>query len=415
VVCGPDGGPFGLVYIYRHGETAPSVTVEPGRWSPWVAGEEQGRKFSVRFRLLDIASDGSSLQLAMSAGCPASGFVRPETLESLLHSRLGPYAYRSGIAISPEDPFWQAGLEELLDAELWVADAFETAMDNWNAEFCMFKGALADSANHQCATKADPLYYAYQADTAMQYDRVMRAAYAATDRVIGRLLAIAERRNDTHVVIAGDHGICVNNIVCDINRRLQDAGLLAVTADGGIDWTRTLAYTRRTRQGNDVYVNLKGREQHGIVPAGDYAGVQDRIIDTLLDWRDPAGTQRAIAYALRKRDAQMIGYWGEHAGDVTFAYNPGFTWGVNPDGSTTAPYRSGLANHGAGIPTQEAGISSNMGLLLAWGPKVARGVRRDADRLGPVTTAQIGPTLAGLLGCRTPAQADAAVIRDFFK
>jgi len=204
----------------------------------------------------------------------------------------------------------------------------------------------------------------------------------------------------------------VNNVVCDIDRRLQDAGLQTRLSDGQIDWQNTQAYTKRARQGNEIYINLKGREPQGIVSAADRPRVQKQILQSLLTWTDPGGGKRAVNFALRKEDAKSIGYWGPEAGDVIFAYNQGFTWGVNPDGSTTAMSRTVLANHGAGIPTQETPVSSNLGQLLAWGPKVRRGVQRDPEIQGPVKTSALGPTVAQLLGCRIPAQADAAIIRD---
>ena len=83
-------------------------------------------------------------------------------------------------------------------------------------------------------------------------------------------------------------------------------------------------------------------------------------------------------------------------------------------GVSTAASKAVTANHGAGVPTQETGVSSNMGILLGWGPKIRAGVQRDADRRGPIPMHHIGATLAELLGCRPPHHSDGAIIREMF-
>ena len=109
-----------------------------------------------------------------------------------------------------------------------------------------------------------------------------------------------------HQVVAGDHGICINNVVCDVNRRLRDVGLLAMHADGTLDMAGTLVYAKPSRQGNELFVNLRGRDEAGVVDLQDYVEVQERAIDALLDWRGPRG-KRAVCFALKKREAQIVG------------------------------------------------------------------------------------------------------------
>jgi len=70
------------------------------------------------------------------------------------------------------------------------------------------------------------------------------------------------------------------------------------------------------------------------------------------------------------------------------------------------------ANHGAGIPTQDTGVTSNMGMLLALGPRVRAGIKRDSDRVGPIPIHSIGVTVAALLGCRAPRHATGGILHD---
>jgi predicted AlkP superfamily phosphohydrolase/phosphomutase len=304
-------------------------------------------------------------------------------------------------------------MQECLEGALWAVDAGRLAFEKWEAELWIHKAYAVDSANHQCAAMIDPAYHRFDASRAATFDRVLRQAYVDLDTVIGRLLDVAQEMGNTHVVVAGDHGICINNVVCDVNRRLQDVGLLAMHADGTPDLSSTLVYARPNRQGNELYVNLRGRDESGIVSARDYVKVQERAIDALLDWRGPVG-KRAVCFALKKREAQIVGYWGEECGDVFFAYNQGFTWGVNPGGETIAASTALTTNHGAGVQTQDTGVTSNMGTLLAWGPKVRASARRDIERLGPVPIHHVGPTITELLGCRHPGHATGGVLAEMF-
>ena len=156
------------------------------------------------------------------------------------------------------------------------------------------------------------------------------------------------------------------------------------------------------------------KDRTGIVDSTDYEKIQEQIIDTLLDWCEPQGEKRVVCFALKKRDAQIVGYWGKECGDVIFAYNQGFTWGVNPGRETIAMSTTMTTNHGAGIQTQDTGVTSNMGMLLAWGPKVKAGVKRDTNQLGPVPIHNIAATVTALLGCRAPRHATGGIIREMF-
>ena len=402
------------VEFYRPGESSPATEVMIGRWTDWVEGVYNNRRFKVRFRLLSISSDGKSVELLMSSGCYPDGICNLPELGKTLLLRLGSYDGRTAIQPHPEDPHCRIGMEEVLDGAHWVINAAEIAFQEWGAELFVHKNSIVDSANHQCAAMIDPYYHRYDATMAKSFDKVLRQAYMDLDNVIGHMLDVAERAGNTHIVITGDHGISINNVVCDVNRRLRDMGMLFLNADDTIDMSRTYAYTKRTRQGNEIFVNLCGRESTGIVEPSDYQEVQEQIIDALLDWRDPQGKKRVVCFALPRQHAPIAAYWGPECGDVIFAYNPGFSWGVNPDGETTAMSTSPTTNHGAAIQTQDTGVTSNMGMLLAWGPKVKVGVRRDVAQLGPIPIHNVGVSVSRLLGCRPPMHASGGLILDMF-
>ena len=148
-----------------------------------------------------------------------------------------------------------------------------------------------------------------------------------------------------------------------------------------------------------------------MVEPENYEEVQETIIDALIDWRDPDSGKRAIAYALKRRDASVLGYYGSAFGDVVFAYNPGFSWGVLPNGSDIDQSLATGTNHGAQIPSAETRFNSNLGVIYAWGPGIIPG-RRDEEMMGPIPIDAVAPSLSKLLACPLPKDALAPPIRD---
>jgi len=70
---------------------------------------------------------------------------------------------------------------------------------------------------------------------------------------------------------------------------------------GGLDWSRTLAFSEEANTNPGVWINLQGREARGCVPPEDYESVRDQVIEALLAWRLPDG-QPVVARALRREE-----------------------------------------------------------------------------------------------------------------
>ena len=59
-----------------------------------------------------------------------------------------------------------------------------------------------------------------------------------------------------------------------------------------IDWTKTTATTNRI---NHIYINLKGRELHGIVDPADQFELEERIMTDLYSLRDKETGHRTVS------------------------------------------------------------------------------------------------------------------------
>lgn len=66
-----------------------------------------------------------------------------------------------------------------------------------------------------------------------------------------------------------------------------------------VDWERTRAFSYGTF--GNVVVNLRGREEHGIVDPDEYDSVRDAIVERLLELRGPDG-ERIVAAVHRRED-----------------------------------------------------------------------------------------------------------------
>jgi hypothetical protein len=143
-----------------------------------------------------------------------------------------------------------------------------------------------------------------------------------------------------------------------------------------------------------VYINLKGRDPEGIVEAADYEKVQQEIIDALLTYVDPATGQRPVSLALSKRDARIMGLYGEHVGDVIYAIYPWYS-----------------GQHGNILPAAEWGVGSLKGLLSFTGPGVKKGYRLERT----CNIIDLVPTVCYLLDLPLPPKAEGAVLYQVLK
>ena len=140
----------------------------------------------------------------------------------------------------------------------------------------------------------------------------------------------------------------------------------------------------------------------------------------LRTWVDEEAGRNPVAIALPRRDAYILGQWGDQCGDVVFAWDHGYVsgyygqWhGIAGGGCVGAPNVFG-AHHGGFLPTMSE-VSSSFGSWLMAGPGVKRGYERPVDKLGYIHAADVVPTLCRILGAEPPRQAQGAVAGDLFE
>ena len=68
----------------------------------------------------------------------------------------------------------------------------------------------------------------------------------------------------------------------------------------------------------DRYLNMKGRDEHGIIEPKDKYEWEEEIMTRLYGYKHPVSGKRLIALALRNRDAILLGMGGPECGDILF-------------------------------------------------------------------------------------------------
>lgn len=235
--------------------------------------------------------------------------------------------------------------------------------------------------------------------------------YQSEDRLIGAIMEAAGR--NTLFAVVSDHGAVADGPHFNTLQVLVDAGLTVMAEDtpedgptnsadaataahlarilghasSHVDYSRSKAVPQREAY---VYINLKGRYAEGIVEPEDYAQVQQKVIDALLAYRDPhMGGMRPVALALTKRDAALIGLYGDLIGDVVYAVNP--QWG---------------AQHGNILPTARLGSGQLQTVLVLSGP----GIKKGTVMSKPCRLVDLVPTLCFASGFPYPNGAEGAVL-----
>ena len=294
-------------------------------------------------------------------------------------------------------------------ATTWLADVCATLIGErpWHL-LCAHFHAI-DSFYHLCSTKLDERLTPDPGER-RRYEAAEIVVYRQLDGAVGRLLGAVD--GPALAVLVSDHGATPAGSTVPLRRILADAGLLTeVRAESGggsdapggtgIDWAGTFAVP----QGSCfVRVNLKGREPHGVVAPDALDEVCERVVRTLLDYRDPATGDCPFSLAARKQDAVALGLYGDGVGDVVYAVLPEY-----------------CQEHGQMLPQSRAAgswgmpalcVAGAVGMVPARGAGSAAGPAETPGRILETTMSltAVAPTVCRALGIDPPLQADGTAL-----
>jgi predicted AlkP superfamily phosphohydrolase/phosphomutase len=167
-----------------------------------------------------------------------------------------------------------------------------------------------------------------------------------------------------------------------------------------VDWSRSKAYSFGRHLGS-IYINLKGREPHGIVePGAEYESVRDEIEEMAHGFCDPR-TGRPLIGQILRREEIYSGPYQDRAPDLI----------LRPKEESDIFF--GLADFGHRDMVSQvyrySGMHRDYGMLIVNGP----GVRAGGEIRGAVIQ-DIAPTVMHSMGLPVPADMDGRVLAELF-
>jgi predicted AlkP superfamily phosphohydrolase/phosphomutase len=307
-----------------------------GEWSAWVP---------VKVRLLPFANLSGECRFYLKQIAPYFElYVSPINIDPLdpplpisspsryaadLARQTGRF-YTQGI---PEDTkSLQAGVlspDEFLEQARLVADEnlqqYRAVAERFSDGFLFYYFGDVDQVSHMMWRGRDPQHPAYSVADA-PYRAVVEDLYVGVDRLVGD--AVTRLGSGDLLVVMSDHGFTSWRRTFSLNTWLHDNGYLAVRdptaaaagAFSNIDWSRTRAYGLGL---NGLYLNVRGREAHGIVASEDRAELASTIARGLERATDPETGMRPVRRVFRREDVYHLRDVDDVAPDLIVGYEKG--------------------------------------------------------------------------------------------
>jgi predicted AlkP superfamily phosphohydrolase/phosphomutase len=208
---------------------------------------------------------------------------------------------------------------------------FDAEFPRFNRGVFFFYFSSLDLNSHMFWRLMDPNHPEYDATLAAQNGSAIEDFYEQMDQVLGEVLPRLDEH--TTLLVLSDHGFAPYYRSFNLNTWLLDNGYIKLKNDASrnssepfanVDWTQTRAYGLGL---NGLYINLRGRENNGIVEPGAAAdSLMLEIRAKLLAVQDP----RAKLPVITRVDLASEAYQGPYARegpDLIVGYNRGYRAG----------------------------------------------------------------------------------------
>lgn len=397
-------GIYDTVLVYKtKKDTEPLAVCKLGEFVEDVIDEAYHKEEKVmanrNMRVLELEEDGSRLKMWVSGGMDFhnNSLWHPKEFLDVVVSNVG-YPQPICMAGSSDEQLISKCARANWDrAANWNAKSLKYLMRNEGFEVIFSHFHNIDLQGHLIVKFLKNGSDKMAAET---YNRLFRDVYVQTDQYIGEFLEMIDE--GWTIVIVSDHGqVCPEHgradflpgtLACNAIY-MEKWGYTVLKRDENgnrtheIDWTKTTAVEQRC---NQIYINLKGRQPHGIVDPADKYELEERIMTDLYSLKHPVTGKRMISLALRNRDAVIIGDGGPEAGDIIFVMAEGYT-----------------DDHGDSLPTflgtNDTSVAS---VFFAAGKGIKTGFK--TNRV--IRHIDVAPTVAMLAGVRVPKNCEGAPI-----
>ncbi len=256
---------------------------------------------------------------------------------------------------------------------------------------------IVDNVQHQFLGLIYPNMPYYDPGMAEIYAKYIEQAYSWADEIVFEVLKRVDLRN-TVVIVVSDHGQWPVKKTVYINSALAEAGLIAYDEKGNILWNETKAYFVGYCQ---IWVNLKDREEGGVVDREEYGKVVNEVIKVLSSLRDPDTGEPVIGFIATNEQAKALGLTGSRVGDVVFSMKPGYVASTKLMMKNGEPVIFGDITPLKTITGTHGDLPYYPDLHAMFGI-IGKGIVA-GKTIPPVRTIDIAPTISVILGISKPA------------
>lgn len=380
----------------------PIQILENDVFTPYVADvlpKQDGTPEKVHrtFRMLEIAEDGSYVRIwaSRAMSCEDDSVWYPRSLFKEITDKFGQVVPTSQMTGNDPEMILKCNHEQWKLSAEWQSKCMHYMIQEHGVEviFSHYHGPDLEGHNYMKYLKERPTSKISEAQ-ALEY---AAATYKLTDDYIGSFLHLIDE--GWTIVVFSDHaqicpegeahvigescGICVEP--------LRSMGYTVMKKDENgndlpdVDWSQTRAVQTRS---NSIYINLKGRQPHGIVDPADKYELEEQIITDLYGYKDPKTGHRIVSMALHNKDAVLFGLGGPMGSDIVFFVHDDYCY-----------------DHGNGLSTACGHNDTTLSpIFLAAGP----GIKENYRTTRYIREVDVAPTAAVLLGVDIPAQCEGA-------
>lgn len=311
------------------GDEEIELILDEGQWSDWTdirfLKTPVGPTFSVmaRFLLQKVRPDVEIYMTPLNfiPAAPEIVFSEPPGFATEIADAIGPY-HTQGFAeafnarkaklLSDEEYHVQADL--ILEESLRMMDY---ALDRYEDGVLFFYFSSTDLQAHIFWWDSDARHPFRTPAQAKKYMSVIEDLYVRMDDAVGRCRA--KLGEDVTYIVMSDHGFANFGRCVGLCTWLRNEGYLFAKQSAVLDadWSKTRAYGLGI---NGLYLNLKGREKHGIVDPSEKDALLTEISQKLLDLKDPITGQKVIRRIYRA-DECYSGPEAVNAPDLIIGYD----------------------------------------------------------------------------------------------
>lgn len=402
-----EAGIYDTVAVYANKKTStPIDVIKDGEFHPTVVSDiiVNDERFAAtrHFSIVKMDPTGKSLVFSVGDALDITNDSKTETWapKSLYQQTVNIAGY------VPHTGQLAADYPELVSRRLlpgwdafqkWQAKALLGLIEENNYEVIFTHNHSCDHLGHACWRRAKSREK-YGWNDEKIYQGFLEEMYEQVDNYIGEFLPLINK--GWNIIVTSDHGLLCSDedelplmgdaFALNVGVMRELGYTVMIKDENGndtrrIDWEKTRALAPR---GNHIYINLKGRNPNGSVEPEDKYDLERQIIDDLYSYR--MNGKRIVQFALRNKDAKLIGLGGKECGDIIYFLDEGFNH-----------------LHGDASSTIDGYFDTSVSpIFFAAGPGIKKGVT--TTRM--IREVDVAPTAATLLGVDMPADCEGAPV-----